>query len=486
MMRNGNMRLITVLILSMWGGQHVDATVVLNEQMLKLANISAFLSNEVYLSAPNVTATGFDKLEFFEEGDDAAILAEKDGYCYLSLRGDTMNLNDWYRNLENSVDKVCSEVDPKHCCNVRKGFYEAYMDPSYKIQMELKTRRCARKCAGSQDGCLVISGHSEGGGIAAVAGILFESYNPYVMTFGEPPSVSSDCDLIDMDRWYRFVNTVDSEFTSLGFAFDPVPFVPGVGNMIYGQIVILTGEEEDTVAYIGLDTTKDYLPLNFVGADSHAMVGNNLEPGYLDRIETVIEEGKFPVEFPGFETYDLCSEDTECPSQQCVKSTLFSYQQCLGTECQENHDCATGRCYNGKCLPKFGSCMECNDDMDCASGKCLLFRCANLFGKMDDDCRCYNDQDCDSSRCDGVSPPICKAKLEGGVYCNEHSDCISDRCNWFFHCTGESSGRNNESSGAFIFWILLALCSLGFIFFEHVILFLRRGYVPIGGQSTHE
>ena len=37
------------------------------------------------------------------------------------------------------------------------------------------------------------------------------------------------------ERWYRWVNTKDSEALSTGLTYDPVPFVPGMGADFFGE-----------------------------------------------------------------------------------------------------------------------------------------------------------------------------------------------------------------------------------------------------------
>lgn len=432
------MRFTTALVLStFWSSRYVEAGVVLSESLVHISLESAILSSEVYTQNPNIT--GFDNYEYFEDDDDhdAALYAEMDGYCLIAFRGSKLNLDEWYFQSQEGSDSICSEASEKSCCDVRKGVYGTYASASYKTRLEFKMRSCFHKCK-DKDECLVLSGHSQGGATAAVAAILFEAYNPYVITFGEPPSVKSDCEFIDSERWFRYVNTADSDTTAIGISYDPIAFLPSLGTMVYGQLIIL-GDDKEDVAYIGLDSTTEFAPVNAEGKLSHNMVGTPEYPGYLDRLETLVDNTKsYPVAAVGFKAHHLCSENIECASNKCEKETFFSFKQCVDDECTKNLDCPSGRCESGNCLPKFGSCMECNEDTDCASNFCNLFRCANIDGKMDNGCYCRYDDDCSSQRCEGLFPPVCKPRLKGGNFCNEHSDCLSDRCTWFYHCTEEN------------------------------------------------
>lgn len=396
---------------------------------MQLSRDSAFLSNEVYYAKPDIT--GFDSLENFVEEPDQALVAEKDGYCFLAFRGTTLTMNDWFQNFQVGEKKVTS-LKGETTCKAREGFQEAYYKPKYTSQVEKAVNNCVQKCD-NIDECLVITGHSQGGAIAAVAGIVFSGYDPYVITFGEPPSVDPDCEAISSAKWYRYVNTVSSQIVS-GIAYDPVPFCPGLGTIVYGNMIILSDDNKD-VAFVGLDSTQHFSPLNMAGATAHSMVGDKKSPGYLDRIETLMDNAKsYPIPTDGFRAVQFCTDDIECESKNCGRKGLIGFDRCIGTECKGDRDCKSGRCDSGTCLPKLGSCMGCNEDSDCASGDCYLGRCANSNGKMDINCRCLKGSDCANGRCEGVVKPTCEARLSAGSRCNENSDCLSGKCSWRFRC----------------------------------------------------
>lgn len=492
-----NKRWFALLSLLAWERQHeADAKVVITESVMKITETSAILSDNIY--EPNRNVTGFDEYEVFVDEPDAAILAQKDGYCFLAFRGSTLSLSEWLDTLNDEFEDVCSEADGKKCCKAREGFFNEYIVPSYKSRLEFKVRTCYHQCK-DKDECLVLTGHAEGGGIAAVAAILFEAYNPYVITFGDPPIVESNCKILEAERWYRFVNTAtsDSEDTmsaSLGFTYDPVPFLPGMGDMVYGKFIVLSDDPDD-VAYVGLASTKNFEKL--IGDDvANKMIGTRDKPGYLDRIETLKNETiSYPTSLSGFRTHDMCTENVECASNKCEKNSLFGRKECVGDECQHNWECPTGRCSSGSCLPRFGSCMECVHNTDCASNRCIYFKCANLEGKMDDKCICQTDSECESERCDGYPfYGICETRLKGGEFCNEHSDCLSDRCNWFFHCTEERNilGELPEkarllgnSMFSVPFLVGLGLLSVAFVSYDYIVRRRRSryGYVSIEAQN---
>lgn len=409
----------------------VKADVVLNEKIMKLAKTSAELSALAYEEDP--PGDGFQDFGFYDEEPDQALMAKKDGYCFGAFRGTTMTWIDWQQNIRFGKEDVCSE---KTCCQTRTGFYDAY-DTDYKKAFESSIRKCAATCD-NPDECVVLTGHSQGGAIAAVAALFLADLNPYVMTFGQPHTIESPCELVSSQRWFRFINTKDSG--KVGLTYDPVSFVPGLGADSFGHMLLLSTDSSG-VAYIGLDAQDAFGPLNVGGFEAHSMKGTPTHPGYLDRLEHILGNvTTYPIRTTGYADGSLCTESKECESGKCASETRFTFNRCVGVECEENKDCETDRCDHGLCIPKLGSCMPCDEDSDCAGNKCLLFKCAGSDGLMDDNCVCKWDSDCSSGRCEGLVPPQCEAQRPLGTYCDENSDCLSGYCNWKFHCADRLPG----------------------------------------------
>jgi hypothetical protein len=182
------------------------AEVVLSEQMVHLAMVSAQLSAMAYEEHPPRN-NAFDSFGFYDQGmyitnkknailsclvlqisslpsiylsacitiePDQAIVAKKDGYCFAAFRGTTMTWMDWQQNFALGMEQICqgdgdvSNGDSnnggsglQNCCSTRSGFYNAYMT-SYREDMEKAIRLCANDCA-SLDECVVFTGHSQGG-----------------------------------------------------------------------------------------------------------------------------------------------------------------------------------------------------------------------------------------------------------------------------------------------------------------------------------
>ena len=116
--------------------------------------------------------------------------------------------------------------------------------------------------------------------------------------------------IITSDRWYRYVNTKTVESGLVGIAYDPVPFVPGMGADHFGHLLILP-DDTTAIAYIGLDAQDRFSPLNVKGFKAHSMVHakGSPYPGYMDRIDALMKtyrNGTYPIETTGFHPGSLC------------------------------------------------------------------------------------------------------------------------------------------------------------------------------------
>lgn len=444
--------------------------VVLSKNIMQLSLESAKLSKGAYLPNPDITSYNgvkYDIKNFIEEPDQA-LITEDSGYCFVAFRGTTGTITDWHQNLKIGNKHVCG-VSSSDCCEARRGFYDAYFEPSYVSAFEKEVGNCVKRCK-NKDECLVLTGHSQGGAVAAVAGVRFAEYNPYVITFGEPPSLEPGCQSVSDKRWYRYVNTIEDN-NDVSISYDPIPFAPGLGTIVFGHFIVL-GADIKHVAYLGFDSTQELSPI-LTGVQAHSMSGTSEHPGYIERIQTLIDDAtSYPISTQGFAAPNYCTVDEECELNKCVQEVEAGFSQCMGKNCTKNEDCDTDRCDAGICLPKFGSCMICDEDSDCMSGKCLAQRCTNLQGKVDDQCSCEWNSDCESGRCEGTFDFICEAQLPLGATCNEHNDCLSGNCNWWFHCSkglfftkGKNIGRKNDLS---LWAITLGLALVCFAIYKYV------------------
>ena len=142
--------------------------IVLSRHIMELTNYSAYLSALAYIEGPPAEP-GMDYLKFFDEEPDQALVIKHKGYCYGVFRGTTLTWDDWKQNIEVGNAQVCAnDADETTCCTTRKGFYGAY-DTVYRDRVEFELQKCAETCE-NKDECVVLTGHSQGGAIAAVAG----------------------------------------------------------------------------------------------------------------------------------------------------------------------------------------------------------------------------------------------------------------------------------------------------------------------------
>jgi hypothetical protein len=189
------------------------------------------------------------------------------------------------------------------------SFLLAAYNTAYRSDMEKSLRACAKDCV-NKDECVVLTGHSQGGAIAAVAGVYLADLNPYVVTFGQPPTINAPCPLITSDRWYRYVNTKSIESGLEGLAYDPVPFAPSMDADHWGHMIMLSNDTSG-VAYIGLDVQDRFSPLDVNGFEAHSMIHKkgSTYPGYLDRIGSIMSEYTnkiYPVVTTGYVAGSLC------------------------------------------------------------------------------------------------------------------------------------------------------------------------------------
>jgi hypothetical protein len=292
-----------------------------------------------------------------------------DGHCYVAFRGTSLTFDDWGQNIQIGMKELCIDIaGSTECCTSRVGFFDAY-DTIYRKDVEDRVRKCASQCK-DKDDCVVITGHSQGGAIAAVAAVFLADLNPYVITFGQPPTIDAPCVVLTSDRIFRFVNTKQ---TNTGVAYDPVPMAPGLGADHFGNMVVL-GDDPTGIAFIGLDA-RDFLQPFLNGIEAHFMQGNGTYPGYNDRIVALTApNATYPIRSNGFVPGSLCSVNKECETNECGKELLTSWKRCIGIDCEVDDDCETDRCDSGVCLPKATSCMDCGKrDLDLKSS--CLYSC---------------------------------------------------------------------------------------------------------------
>jgi hypothetical protein len=294
-----------------------SAQPVLNERILTLANESAYLSTLAYENATefailngsgNVTGfehPGYEQISFYTEEPDQAIVAKKDGRCFIAFRGTSATASDWEQNLDLREDQLYKNNDNStgEFCIVRRG-YSDFLRTSAFGSAAMTLLSCSQTCTDPTD-CVVITGHSQGGASAAVASILAYDLMPTIFTFGMPPAAKEGCTLIPSERLYRFVNHRKEENEVDDLGFDPVPYSPTIfsHSKHYGYY-ILVGPDKTAAKYLGFDQIYTFTPsLNDRQneIESHTMAGKNYS--YSARIEGLLNTGNtngFPVSVDGF------------------------------------------------------------------------------------------------------------------------------------------------------------------------------------------
>jgi Lipase (class 3) len=307
------------------------------QEFLQLTRHAVHLSNYAYSSDPVAEATEygmFESIQAFSDEPDAAVVASINGeYCMVAFRG--TKITSWvdvYQNVRLGNEVVCSGPDGSGaCCNVERGFYEGY-NTNYKTSMEDALRSCASTCTSPLDAAgrtedydddsanalicpkVVLTGHSQGGSIAATAALYLSDLNPIVITFGQPPAIDAPCDLLDEEQFFRFEN---SRVGRRGTTYDPVPYLPYNANQFGRQIML--GEDATGVAYMGtMNTEVEFRPFDAAnGFASHRLTPDNV--GYIHRIESLVRMNAWTsIRTTGFVDGTPCSQNIECDSKQCI------------------------------------------------------------------------------------------------------------------------------------------------------------------------
>jgi hypothetical protein len=329
----------------------------LSREFLNITEIAADLSLLVYFEKPENRA-GFDHWKVYQDENDRAVLAEKLGYCFVAFRGtDLTNWGDIQQNLIPGRSAVCPRdtCSMEGCCETRKGFWSAY-DTSYRTKLEKDIIDCTITSAAdnfpSHDDNpnhtdlpdttkrrrrLVLVGHSHGGSVAQIAAVVWQSFRPTVISFGNEPTWDPACaNHLDSSQWVRYANTRIGHWYEIPkLQYDIYPFqLPvldrGLVNLGY---TYLLSDDATGVANIGYNNPSKILPYDILSLfRSHRILAHEDDstPGYRNRIKQLV--AKNPVRTTGFVTGSLCSQDIECVSDRCVGTwwdTILGRKHCL-------------------------------------------------------------------------------------------------------------------------------------------------------------
>jgi len=401
---------------------------VLDERILRISQIAVDLSSLAYENATvleqwvvsfNQTSglatynhPDYDEINFYIDVSDQAIVAKKEGRCYLAFRGTNKNnIPDWLQNAGlGTVNIYKDNIDTGNAadsCEARGGFADFLRSDSV-ARGRKDLQNCVDSCEDPND-CLVITGHSQGGAISTLAAVTLNSLKPTVVTFGQPPSMDPDCPFINNTRYYRYVNWIQLPGKS-AMGFDVVVYSPNwiSGSGHYG-FNILVGEDPTSVYYGGYGNDVEFVPnVLDIATLAHSISGTN--QSYQSRI------------------YDLYEN---IPNIGVNGSAL-------GTICKDAYIelCSSNTCLDDVCVPEGsadGTCIKgsCERDSDCDGDLvCIWDACATAVGEVQPGCPCRTSSQCYNKDCITVNA------LTLDFVCNPDTPiipkvsetCIKDSC----------------------------------------------------------
>jgi len=242
---------------------------------------------------------------------------------------------DWLSNID-FMDAVTIE---NSTCHVHQGYYNAYQDFEYKLQIESFVQSCQTDCPQCQ---VVLTGHSQGGAIASVVGVLWKDKNPYVETFGAPQALGEGClDFVVSDenngndcRWTHFVMSRPAT-TSNGLSYDAVPMIfPHLfGNAakyapfgFIGHEIFLSTDDPTSTVYTGFNRHRFAMPYT---GEAHA---EELYSTVFEALSEITQSTAKSIPTTGFVDGTICNRDDECRSGFCQQSFFLSRRRCAMRE----------------------------------------------------------------------------------------------------------------------------------------------------------
>ena len=123
-----------------------------------------------------------------------------------------------------------------------------------------------------------------------------------------------------------------------------------------------------------------------------------------------------------------CTSNAGCQSGVCHSGFCVSrsVSGVIGTYCNENEQCVTGRCLRNACEAKREPGAYCTVAVTCLSGVCTSNACVSAAGKGPLDSYCNDHPQCASGRC---LQNKCAEKRDAGAFCTVPVTCLSGVCN---------------------------------------------------------
>jgi len=346
--------------------------------------VDAAATNSTTSPVQSFAHPDMDYIHFYTNEPDQAIVARKDGRCYIAFRGTNINLEDWEQNIDPGDRLIYRDGDTSQPgCESRRGFSDYLQTPEQALG-RADIMSCIATCRDPAD-CLVITGHSQGGATAVISSIMLYSQLPTVITFGQPPAVDPGCEWIPSERMYRYVNSKVEMWEDDDLAFDMVPYSPSLisGSVHYGHMLLLGDDVNggSNIKYGGFDEEyfePDMGLFNFdLGFLAHTMAAADADYSYESRINNLVANGAYPVPLDGFSDGAVCEDDYSelCKSGWCLDNicTPKIKELCVRNSCDRNYECETGYCVRGACAAGPGEVeggCPCSFNRQCVSGDC--------------------------------------------------------------------------------------------------------------------
>jgi len=276
---------------------------VLDDEMVELSLLAARLCKAM----GSQVLSSFPGAMLYIDGPYTALFYENDDYCFLAIDTTTRtDLRDWWNNADPTTEKICPSDGNGKCCKARAGFQRSYAAPDYRDALDQEVIDCHK---GGKE--VVITGHSAGGAVAAVAAVGLYMTDPTIITFGQPASLVGDCPVVNTDKYYRFANTKVNKGNNLDY--DPVPAITlTVGSTQIGKLFIM-GDDTDNVVRYGNENTPSIISWGH-DVDAHYLTE------YLDRLTSY--QGK-DLGTDGWATGFSCNIDEECKSGKCGEFSWY-------------------------------------------------------------------------------------------------------------------------------------------------------------------
>lgn len=208
---------------------------------------------------------------YYESGVDAVYTARiRNEFCVVAFRATKMEQDNSVKDFRTNIDtdpvafemgatsKKGSDRENDSLCDVHKGYHDAYFDFEYRPSIEDFLQTCSEECPECD---IVLTGHSQGGGIAEVAALYYKEAiqktpeNLYVITFGSLQALGAGCvSLFQQEercRIFRYVMVKEGIFGT-GIVYDPIPMVyPRILGDLDNDGVVDTSSLSNTYARHG-------------------------------------------------------------------------------------------------------------------------------------------------------------------------------------------------------------------------------------------